>query len=290
MRSCPGCQTPMKVMSVHGTEIDSCPKCAGVFLDANEGGVINVDTEMLFGFGARPAGKSKRLCPDHKVAMTTFSVATPGGKNLDIERGECCGGIYLDAGEGYAMAQEPSKALKPTDRDEKLVCPSCSAALVLRTFHEVTVDECVACASMFLGPGEAELSNIDTEALFDEAPWAAPKEGPSELSCPECDEAMIHYKPGLLGASSDVHFAKCCGGVWMKREDENMVRSASRFAIGERADAQYAAGEEVQSGSAVRTEKEKEASRQARERYRSAQVAHQRDRMIFATIRSYQRY
>lgn len=289
MRKCPGCQTPMNVMDVHGTEIDSCAKCAGVFLDADEGSVINVDAGMLFGFGARPVGKSRRVCPDHDKPMMTFRVKTPGGEDIELERSECCGGIYLDAGEGYAMAQEPSKPLKSTDRAAKLACPSCSASLTLRSFHEVTVDECVACSTMFLGPGEAELSNIDTEALFAEAPWAAPKEGPSELACPECDTAMDLYKPGLLGTSVDVHFAKCCGGVWMKRTDENAVRAASRFAIGERADGQYAAGEEVQQGNAMRTEKEKEVSRQARERHRSAQVAHSRDRMLLATIRSYQR-
>ncbi|MFT5355255.1 MAG: Zn-finger nucleic acid-binding protein [Polyangiales bacterium] len=281
----------MKMMDVHGTEIDSCPKCAGVFLDAHEGGVINVDTGMLFGFGARPVGKSERLCPDHNVAMMTFRVATPSSdEDINIERSECCGGVYLDAGEGYAMAQgAPARPLKPADRPEKLACPACSATLTLQPFHEVTVDECTACASMFLGPGEAELSNIDTEALFDDAPWAAPKEGPSNLSCPECDKAMVFYKPGLLGASVDVHSAECCGGVWMKRADEVVVRSASRFAVGERADAQFMAGKEIQQSAASLTKADIEARRAAGARYAAAAAADRQARMILSTVRTYQR-
>lgn len=276
----------MNVMNVHGTEIDSCPKCGGVFLDASEGGVINVDTQMLFGFGARPVGESRRVCPDHDKPMTIFSVATPGGNDIEIERSGCCGGIYLDAGEGIAMAQ-PASRVRPEDR-AALSCPACASKLVLKPFHEVTVDECDACGSFFLGPGEAEHSNIDTEALFDDAPWAASRQGASELSCPECDKPMVHYESELLGTVVEVHFAECCGGVWMKRDAENAIRAASRFAVGERADAQFTAGEPVQQSAATLTKKELEDRRLAGERYRATAVAHQRDRMLFSMIRAYQ--
>ena len=281
----------MRALAIKGFEVDSCPKCFGVFLDAEEGKVISVDADMLFGFGARPRGPSSRSCPDHGKLMAKFHIATSSG-DVEVERADCCGGMFLDAGEGYAIAAGVVVPGAPASRSEPLsvtsspapasrsalACPACGAALATAAFHEVEVDECSGCAAFFLDSGEAELCGYDTEALFVDEVWGAPCAGASELRCPQCQESMTRYEPAILGPIAHVHHARCCSGVWMKRADDKDLRAASRVAVMKRADLQFEAGETVQRSAASRTKAEDAAAKVAiaasKERAReSAQAA-----------------
>ena len=101
----------MEERVVFGVEIDICPSCRGVFLDPGEAEAQGVDTAALFG-GARgaaiPVGVSTRLCPVHAQPMHTFRIVGSDGGTVDVDRTECCGGIFLDPGEqgDFAAAAE----------------------------------------------------------------------------------------------------------------------------------------------------------------------------------------
>ena len=280
MRVCPACHAPMNAQNVQGTEIDMCARCAGVFLDADEGHVVGVDGSSFFGLVARRVGDSERLCPDHGKAMVRFAADTATGA-VEIERAECCGGIFLDAGEAGAM--------RAADQGTgTLTCPTCKVALRETVLHEMQIDECTGCDGVFLEGGEPEKAGIETSLIFGDSQWAAPAVGAAGL-CPVCAKAMTRHRPEILGQSFEADYASCCGGVWVDRALEPRLRSASRRAVTLRADAQFASGQEVeQPKAALQTPDEIRAGVTAREHHMQARLRHARDERFYAEVRRMQ--
>ena len=95
----------MKVRWLHDVEIDFCAECEGIYLDAGEAEAHGAETEPLFSDSrTRSLGPSQRLCPAHGKPMVTYAIAGLAGE-LQIERSECCGGIFLDAGEEESLGR-----------------------------------------------------------------------------------------------------------------------------------------------------------------------------------------
>ncbi len=239
----------MNVEQVLGTPIDFCPKCAGVFLDAGEGKLINLDVDFFFGFAARPSGPSARRCPDHGEAMTLFVADTPNGP-LTVDRAGCCGGVFLDAGEANMMASVGPARLEAETNGK--VCPACDRRLTREVLHDFEVDACSGCGHIFFDPGEAERSDIDTRALFGAGEWAATRVGEAG-PCPGCREPMARYEAALFEGSVGVFYSIECGGVWVQRDALPRLRHASRLAVNRRADHQFATGQQVEPSAAQRT-------------------------------------
>lgn len=222
----------MNVQVLGGVSLDVCARCAGVFYDADE----TADLKPLDG---HELGPSERSCPAHRQPMT--SVRLEGG--IEIDKASCCGGVFLDAGEISEMT-----AIGP---DEER-CPECQQVLSEGRIHGVSVHVCEPCASFFYERGEAADAAIDTEALFATAPWGAPVGGMGG-PCPQCQVPMVNYRPELMGQAFDVAFARCCGGVWVAKQRDALLRGAARRAVMMRADIQFATGDTVQTSRALRT-------------------------------------
>lgn len=270
----------MNAQNVQGTEIDMCARCAGVFLDADEGHVVGVDATSFFGLMARRVGDSERMCPDHGKPMARFAADTATGA-VEIERAECCGGIFLDAGEAGAMRTASLGMGTPT-------CPACKIPLRETFLHEMQVDECTSCDGVFLEGGEPEKAGIETSLLFGDSQWGAPSVGAAGL-CPVCAKPMTRHQPQLLGQSFEADYALCCGGVWVDRALEPRLRSASRRAVTLRADAQFAAGQEVERPTAaLQTPDEIRAGEKAREQHMEARLRQARDERFYAEVRRMQ--
>jgi Zn-finger nucleic acid-binding protein len=87
--------------------VDVCPSCHGTFLDAGEGVAAfgpNAEIKFLIDDGrAQPLAVSTRGCANGHGPMRTFSIKKADG-TLEIDLCEECGGFFLDAGEGEALA------------------------------------------------------------------------------------------------------------------------------------------------------------------------------------------
>lgn len=110
-RICVACGADMEARPSFGIEIDICPRCGGVFLDGGEAEMQGVDTSALFGVAARDLGLTNRPCPAHRTAMRRFRLDGARGP-VDIERADCCGGIFLDPGEQGELAAAAAHAAR----------------------------------------------------------------------------------------------------------------------------------------------------------------------------------
>ena len=66
-------------------------------------------------YGAVDDGVSARQCPAHAQLMRRVRVSR-GDEDFAIERAECCGGIFLDAGEARPLAQAAQHAAEMASR------------------------------------------------------------------------------------------------------------------------------------------------------------------------------
>jgi Zn-finger nucleic acid-binding protein len=111
--------------------LDVCPSCHGTFLDAGEGVAAfgpNAEIKFLIDDGrARMLDVSTRACANGHGPMRTFSIKKADG-TLEIDLCEECGGFFLDAGEGEALASLDS------------VSASFEAAPP-RSAHDLAIDE-----------------------------------------------------------------------------------------------------------------------------------------------------
>lgn len=87
--------------------IDVCPNCHGTFLEAGEGvSAFGPEAEVKFLIDdgrAHAVGTSQRKCPSGHGAMATFAIKKADG-SVEVDLCEECGGFFLDAGEGEALA------------------------------------------------------------------------------------------------------------------------------------------------------------------------------------------
>ncbi len=109
---CPRCRGEMEVDKRDGVELDTCIGCGSLFMDAGESKAFSVQIEALFGAEEGSAvdhGPSALPCPKCRKAMTTLSITSVFGV-LEIEKAECCGGVFLDGGEEDAFIRAARRA------------------------------------------------------------------------------------------------------------------------------------------------------------------------------------
>lgn len=109
MRRCPKCKVEFQIVRKTFAEIDVCPQCGGVFLDAGEGVAIHgaeADASFLVKDGrAHLVRASELACPSSAhpaTAMNVFAIGF-GEQSIEFEHCGACHGVFLDHGEGAAM-------------------------------------------------------------------------------------------------------------------------------------------------------------------------------------------
>ncbi len=89
MRRCPKCHVDFEVVTKLFAEIDVCPGCAGVFLDAGEGIAIHgasADAGFLVKDGrAHLVRPSELVCPSTTHAATVMQIYAIGFEAQSIE-------------------------------------------------------------------------------------------------------------------------------------------------------------------------------------------------------------
>lgn len=103
---CPQCRQPMLIVEHHGVEIDHCPQCGGVWLDAGElellaelaGAETTALAEVLA--DAQTIKRDRRPCPRCARRMQVVAVAQPP---IEIDRCRYGEGLWLDRGELAAL-------------------------------------------------------------------------------------------------------------------------------------------------------------------------------------------
>lgn len=113
-RRCPRCHTTYDQSHADDVEIDVCPGCGSLFLDAGEADARGVDVRGIFGTGPEAStvqGPSTLRCPAHDTPMTRVQVKWIGGL-FEIERADdCCGGLFFDDGEWEVFVRAARVAL-----------------------------------------------------------------------------------------------------------------------------------------------------------------------------------
>ena len=121
---CPSCQSELRQYTYHGTEIDVCPKCNGVWFDAGElpEFVHNLLTDRPDIRPAPPEPDKKaippdlisepvRSCPRCRTSMRKFHYASDS--SIILDKCDPCGGIWCDGPEIGRLASVAKGYPKP---------------------------------------------------------------------------------------------------------------------------------------------------------------------------------
>lgn len=276
---CPACGSAMQAFPLAGVELDVCGACGGTWLDPGEAEAQQVDPSSLFGAGPGAAEfdrVSERVCPRHGRNMETY-VATSDRRHFEVERADCCGGLFLDSGEGVDFAAAAARAtqlmrtstpapkpsiqgvyqglvamesLTPTPPQPLTFggrsgrsCPRCGGAYDTArdpALRGLDIDRCQGCGSMFLDAGESEAAGIDTAALFGVRQDATRDGGQSSLSCPACAVPMRVVLVTWIGGDIEIDRALCCGGLYLDGGELDPLMRAGRRARAAHADEVFA--------------------------------------------------
>ena len=109
---CPSCKNPMRVETVDGIDVDTCPTCAGLWFDWMEFKKFDEEHEtraekllvLNEGPGGKKGGPQLRCpkCPEIIMRRYFSSIL----RKVEIDECAKCGGIWLDAGELLAIRSE----------------------------------------------------------------------------------------------------------------------------------------------------------------------------------------
>lgn len=120
--NCPNCGTALEPAKRHGVEVEVCPSCRGLWLDARE---LDQLEDEAFDLGDTEKGTlvfarepSTRLCPQCGGVLQGFQYRL---YDLPLEFCEQGHGYFLDAGEDdrvLALMREEEKRLKRSDKAE----------------------------------------------------------------------------------------------------------------------------------------------------------------------------
>jgi Zn-finger nucleic acid-binding protein len=133
----------------HGeTEVDLCPDCGGLWLDAGE-------LEQIVGMPVAPevAGAQYRKCPH---CLRPMKRVVLGGVHL--ERCALCEGFFLDAGELKQIAEKFKKARKvalpeaEAQAPRDLVCAKCGGRFPREQLYAVPGGHICDTCSGFVAP------------------------------------------------------------------------------------------------------------------------------------------
>ena len=121
--NCPNCGTALQPAKRHGIDVDACPSCKGLWLDAQE---LDQLEDEAFDLGDTEKGTldfahepSTRLCPKCGSVLQGFMYRL---YDLPLEFCEQGHGYFLDAGEDdrvLTLMHEEEKRLKRSGQAEK---------------------------------------------------------------------------------------------------------------------------------------------------------------------------
>jgi Zn-finger nucleic acid-binding protein len=128
-RACPDCQQPLAAQTYDGVNLDTCPKCAGVWLDpgelrklmsAEKDALETLDEQIVPQSGWSQLARASRLCPDCNLALERYQYMYVSPIQLDA-CGQCFG-IWVEDGELEKIEnwREETKEPKPRSEDEAL--------------------------------------------------------------------------------------------------------------------------------------------------------------------------
>ena len=148
---CPKCGFDLLVATGHGGEIEQCPNCRGIWLDAAE-------TEA-----ALKGGEQERS----RVRDALLAIVQPDGG----ARGRQGGGdeAYFARRDADLARQQQAVRERPALEAERathrMKCPKCGFGLLTVTIHSVELDQCPNCHGIWFDAGEAEqwLKRSDAE-------------------------------------------------------------------------------------------------------------------------------
>ncbi len=116
---CPVCKKSMLVLELQQIEIDYCPQCDGIWLDAGELELLLEDTEeknkLLASFKLSPENKEiRRRCPICSKKMNKVFVGN--GEKILIDKCRKDHGLWFDKGELHNLVQQAN-----TDKNNKVI-------------------------------------------------------------------------------------------------------------------------------------------------------------------------
>ena len=118
--NCPHCvNEPLVALEYERVEVDFCPECDGVWLDAGELELLFGDEKSareLLSIGSPavvPPGEAPRDCPECDTQMTKES--TSGAQPVTFDHCPQGHGLWLDAGELRAILSEGPASLGNTE-------------------------------------------------------------------------------------------------------------------------------------------------------------------------------
>ena len=120
--NCPNCGTALEATRRHGIDVEACPSCKGLWLDAQE---LDQLEDEAFDLGDKEKGTlvfarepSTRLCPRCGGVLQGFMYRL---YDLPLEFCEQGHGYFLDAGEDdrvLKLMREEEKRVKRAERAE----------------------------------------------------------------------------------------------------------------------------------------------------------------------------
>jgi hypothetical protein len=104
---CPACEQAMLILEYQGIELDHCPACGGVWLDAGELGLLlSGRPETPAGLTLENARRGARRCPRCVRKMDTGQFA---GSTIELDACPAQHGLWLDRGELTALMQAQAR-------------------------------------------------------------------------------------------------------------------------------------------------------------------------------------
>ena len=224
MRICPACESDLHRTYAFGVEIEVCVRCGGTFLDPGEAEAQGVSLDPLFEtYGARDGGLSERTCPAHAQPMRRCLVSRGDG-DLAIERAECCGGIFLDAGEAQPLAAAARHAAEIASRLRvEEVTTSTGAVFVLPTDDPFAdAPEPPPMLGMVRGIFAAESGPLAASPPIEATERA-------ERSCPRCGRVYQAERSGTV----EIDVCDGCGSMFLDYLDveAKRIHTAALFGV-----------------------------------------------------------
>lgn len=117
--NCPVCTSPQIIIEFNETELDYCPQCMGVWLDAGELETLMDDREaaqkILASFHHAESPEKKVPCP--RCGKKMEKVTTESNKKIVVDRCTSGHGLWFDNGEIQQIISEGSgEVQKPVVR------------------------------------------------------------------------------------------------------------------------------------------------------------------------------